>query len=89
MIHYLDFKRELGSYPKQKQDTINNHNQEENKNKSQIPYEYNVGDQFLLETQRILRKLSASCKGSYAVINVYKNGTIIIQRGILSERVYH
>jgi hypothetical protein len=70
---------------KHKQDIINRFNQKENK--SQIPYEYKVGDQMLLETPRILRKLSTPCTGPYPVTNVYKNGTISIQKGIVSERV--
>jgi hypothetical protein len=35
----------LGSNTKTKQDIINKSNQKENKKKSQIPYEYKVGDQ--------------------------------------------
>jgi hypothetical protein len=56
-------------------------------NKSQIPYEYKVGDQVLLETPGILLELSAPRKGPYPVTNVYKNGTIGIHKGIVSERV--
>jgi hypothetical protein len=66
---------------------MNKSNQKENKNKSQIPSEYKVGDQVLLETSGILRKLSTPHKGPYPVTNVYKNGTIRIQKGIVSERV--
>jgi hypothetical protein len=55
---------------KRKQDIINKPNQKENKNKSQIPYEYKVGDQVLLETPGILRKLSTPRTGPYPVTNV-------------------
>jgi hypothetical protein len=41
----------------------------------------------LLETAGILRKLSTPRTGPYPVTNVYKNGTIRIQKGIVSERV--
>jgi transposase InsO family protein len=58
------------------QDIINKSNQKENK--SQIPYEYKIGDQVLLETPGILRKLSTPRTGPYPVTNVYKNGTIKI-----------
>jgi hypothetical protein len=68
----------LGSNTKRKQDIINNCNQKENK--SRIPYEYKVGDQVLLETPGILRILSTPRTGPYAVTNVYKNGTIRIQK---------
>jgi hypothetical protein len=50
----------LGSNTKRKQEIINNFNKKENK--SQIPYEYKVGDQVLLETPGILRKLSTPRK---------------------------
>jgi hypothetical protein len=66
---------------KRKQDIIHKSNQKENKNWSQIPYEYKVGDQVLLETPGILRKLSTPCTGPYPVTNVYKNDTIRIQKG--------
>jgi hypothetical protein len=41
----------------------------------------------LLETPGILRKLLTPCTGPYPVTNVYKNVTIRIQKGIVSERV--
>jgi hypothetical protein len=41
----------------------------------------------LLETPGILRKLSTPRTGPYPVTNVYKNGTITIQKGIVSERM--
>jgi hypothetical protein len=69
---------------------MNKSNQKESKNKSRIPYEYKVGDQVLLETPGILRKLSTPRTGPYPVTNVYKNGTIRIKKvnnGIVSERV--
>jgi hypothetical protein len=59
---------------------INNSNQKESTKNSQIPYEYKVGDQVLLETPGILRKLSTPRTGPYPVTNVYKNGTIRIQK---------
>jgi hypothetical protein len=34
----------------------------------------------LLETHGILRKLSTPCTGPYPVTNVYKNGTIRLQK---------
>jgi hypothetical protein len=87
MIHNIVFRENWDRIQKRKQDIINKSNQKENSNKSQIPYEYKVGDQVLLETPGILRKLSAPRTGPYPVTNVYKNGTIRIQKGIVSERV--
>jgi hypothetical protein len=62
-----------------------NFNQKENK--SSISYEYEVGDQVSLETPGIVQKLSTPCTRSYPVTNVYKCGTIRIQKGVLSKRV--
>jgi hypothetical protein len=68
-----------------KQDSITMYNQKETK--VWIPHEYKIGDQVLLETPGILLKLSTPCTGPYPVANVYKNGTIRIQKGIVSERL--
>jgi hypothetical protein len=90
--NYLQIKLGLNTkektrieYKKRKQDIINKSNQKENKN--QIPYEYKVGDQMLWETSGILWKLSIPCTWPYLVTNIYKNGTIRIQKGIVSEKV--
>jgi hypothetical protein len=56
MIHNIAFIENWDQIQKRKQDIINKSNQKENKDKSQIPYEYKVGDQMLLETPGILRK---------------------------------
>ena len=85
MIHNIAFKANWNQIQNRKQDIIIKSNKKENK--SQIPYEYKVGDQVLLETPGILRKLSTHCAGPYPVTNVHKNGTIRIQKGIVSERV--
>jgi hypothetical protein len=87
MIHIIAFRANWDQIQKRKQDIINKSNQKENKNKSQIPYEYKFGDQVLLEISGIPRKLSTPRIGPYPVTNIYKNGTIRIQKGILSERV--
>jgi hypothetical protein len=90
MIHNIAFRANWDQIQKRKQHIINKSNQKENKDKSQIPYEYKVGDQVLLEILGILRKLSTPCTGPYPVTNVYKNGTLRIQKVknvIVSERV--
>jgi hypothetical protein len=58
IIHNIDFRVNCDQIQTRKQDIINKSNQKENKNYSQIPYEYKVGDQVLLETPGIFRKLS-------------------------------
>ena len=81
MIHNIAFKANWDQIQKRKQDIINKSTQ------NRIHYEYKVGDQVLLETPGILRKLSTPRKGPYPVTKVYQNGTIQIQKGIISERV--
>jgi hypothetical protein len=90
MIHNIAFRANWDQIQKRKQDVLNRSNKKESKSKSQIPYEYKVGDQVLLETPEILRKSSTPCTRPYPVTNVYKNGAIRIRKGkkiILSERV--
>jgi hypothetical protein len=80
MIHNIAFRANWDQIQKrkQKQDIINRSNQKQNK--SRIPYEYKIGDQMLLETPGIHQKLLTPRTGPYPVTNVYKNGTIRIQK---------
>jgi hypothetical protein len=78
IINNIAFRANWDQIQKRKQEIINESNQKQNK--SQIPYEYKVGDQVLLETPGILRKLSTPRTVPYPVTNVYKNGTIRIQK---------
>jgi hypothetical protein len=77
MIHNIAFRANCNQIQKRKQDII----------KNQIHHEYKVGDQVLLETPGILRKLSTPRKGQYPATKVYQNKTIQFQKGIISERV--
>jgi hypothetical protein len=52
MIQNIDFRANWDQKQERKQDIINKSNQKENK--SQIPYEFKVGDQVLLETPGIV-----------------------------------
>jgi hypothetical protein len=87
MIHNIAFSANWYQLQKRKQDIINKSNQKEEKSNSWIPFEFKVGDQMLLETPGILRNSSTPRTGPYPVTNLYKNGTIRIQKGIVSERV--
>jgi hypothetical protein len=55
MIHNIAFRANWDQIQNRKQDIINKSNQKENKNQTQISYEYKVGDQVLVETPGILR----------------------------------
>jgi hypothetical protein len=50
-------------------------------------FEYKVGDQVLLEEPGILPKPSTLCTVPYPEIQVYKNGTVQIQRRNESTKV--
>jgi hypothetical protein len=63
MIRIIACKANRNTIQKRKQDLINESNSKVNN--SHIPYEYKVGDQVLLETSRILRKLSTSRTGPF------------------------
>jgi hypothetical protein len=54
--------------------------QQEDNFQSNARFQSKFGDQVLLETRKILLKLSTSCTGPYPVANVYKNGTVRIQK---------
>jgi hypothetical protein len=83
MIHNIVFGTNWDQIQKRKQGIINKSNQKENK--SQIPYEYKVGGQVVLETPGILRKLSTARTGPYPVMNVYMNGKIRIQKKLYQK----
>jgi hypothetical protein len=76
--YFMQSKSGLNKKLKRKKMALSYYNQKENK--IQIPYEYKVGDQVLLETPEILRKLSTPCTRPYPLTNVYKNGTIRTQK---------
>jgi transposase InsO family protein len=85
MIHNVAFKANWDRIRRRKQHLINKLNEKENKNR--LPYEYKIGDQVLVATPGILRKLTTPRTGPYPVTEVYNNGTIQINRGPVSERI--
>ena len=56
-------------------------------NKSRIDHEYKKGNKVLLTKPGIIPKLSAPCTGPHEVLGVYPNGTVLISRGYIRERV--
>ena len=57
-------------------------------NKSQIDFDYAVGQKVLLIKDGILRKAEDKHKGPYVITQVHTNGTVRIQRGSVSERLH-
>ena len=56
-------------------------------NKKRISHDYAVNDNVLIYRDGIFRKLDGPFLGPYKIIEVYTNGTVRIQRGIVTERI--
>jgi hypothetical protein len=85
MILPLKFKADWARIRQQRQEAIIKNNIRENK--SRIYHEYKPGDKVLLTKPGIIRKLSAPRTGPHEIIGVYPNGTVLLQRGVIQERV--
>ena len=85
MILPIKFAADWALIEKQKQQSINNSNKRENKNR--IKHEYKVGDKVLMKKPGILRKMSTPYSGPYEVQQVFTNGTLSIRRGAIIQRV--
>ena len=68
-----------------RQEEIDRNNVRENRDR--IPHDYKIGEKVLLRKEGILRKLSAPREGPYKVTKVYNNGTVALQKGVVTERV--
>jgi hypothetical protein len=85
MLLPIKFKATWAEIKARRQDEIRHNNEQENK--GQKSYDYKVGDRILLTDARKGSKLSPPREGPYLVEQVFTNGTILIQRGAVSERV--
>ena len=85
MILPIKFEADWALIQKQKQDSINNSNNKDNKKR--IKHEYKIGDKVLLQKPGILRKMSTPYSGPYEVQQVFSNGTINITKGAVIQRV--
>ena len=70
---------------KQKQLSINKSNQRGNLKR--ITHAYKVGDKVLLQNTGILRKLAMPYSGPDDVQEVFTNGTMVINKGAVLQRV--
>ena len=50
-------------------------------------HDYAVGEQVFVKIKGVKRKLDPPKKGPYTITDVYTNGTVRIQRGIINERI--
>ena len=85
MILPLKFKADWARIRQQRQHAMIKNNDRENK--SRIPHEYKVGDKVLLTKPGIIPKLTSPRTGPHEILGVYPNGTVLIQKGIVQERV--
>ena len=85
MLLPMTFEANWTRIQQNRQKEINRNNDRENK--SRIDHVYSIGDKVLLTKPGILRKMSTPQQGPYKVEQVFTNGTIIIRRGPVSERV--
>jgi hypothetical protein len=85
MLLPIKFKANWAEIKARRQDEIRRNNERENKSRKEHNYE--VGDKILLTDARKRSKLSPPREGPYLVECVYTNGTILIRRGAVSERV--
>ena len=85
MIYDLTYVADFDRLRTRKQTLINRANRRENEKR--IDYDYRVGDQVLLHKDGVLRKMASPMEGPYRIIEVFTNGTVKIQRGIVQERL--
>ncbi len=85
MILPIKFKADWERIRQRRQQTMEKNNERENK--SRINHEYKKGDKVLLSTPGIVPKLSAPRTRPHEVLGVYPNGTVLLRRGVVRERV--
>jgi len=59
----------------------------EQENRKRIKYHFKVNDEVMLEHNTLQRKINPLGNGPFTITKVYTNGTVQIQKGIVSERV--
>jgi hypothetical protein len=85
MLLPIKFKANWAEIKARRQEEMRRNNERENKGRR--AHDYNVGDQILLTDSRKKSKLSPPREGPYQVERVFTNGTLLIRRGAVSERV--
>jgi transposase InsO family protein len=85
MLLPIKFKANWAEIKARRQEEMRRNNERENKGRR--AHDYKVGDQILLTDSRKKSKLLPPREGPYQVERVYTNGTLLIRRGAVSERV--
>ena len=85
MLLPIKFKTDWAIIAQRKQKSINQSNSRENS--KQKPFDYKVGDKVLLEKPGIIPKMSTPRTGPYHIQQTFTNGTVIIQKGVVNQRI--
>jgi transposase InsO family protein len=85
MLLPIKFKANWAEIKARHQEEMQCNNERENKGRR--VHDYQVGDQIFLTDSRKKSKLSPPREGPYQVERVFTNGTLLIRRGAVSERV--
>ena len=85
MIYDLSFKPDWDRLIQQRRTARLKNNARENRGR--IDYQYQVGDQVMINHDELQRKLLPKRDGPYEVVRVYDNGTIKIRKGVIVQRI--
>ena len=85
MLLPIRFKTDWALVAQRKQDKIYKSNQRKNANRKS--HTYKVGDKVLLEKPGKIQKMTAPRTGPYSITKVSTNGTVVIRKGVVHQRV--
>jgi hypothetical protein len=68
-----------------KQRIIDDSNSRENQGR--VQHDYAIGDKVLIHQQGVARKLNSPTEGPYEILQVFTNGTVLIQQGAIHEHM--
>ena len=85
MLSSISYKPNWENITAQKEKEIVKNNNSENKRR--VDHDYAVNDNVLIYKDGIFRKLDRPFLGPFKIIQIYTNGTVRIQRGIVDERI--
>jgi transposase InsO family protein len=54
-------------------------------NRGRVQHDYAVGDKVLIHQQGVARNINSPTEGPYEILQVFTNGTVLIQRGAIHE----
>ena len=85
MVMPLQYIAQWDLIKKSKQEKINYSNTRENS--TRVDWDYKVDDLVLISDKDISRKLDCPTKGPYKIVQVFTNGTVLIQYGAVQQRI--